>query len=179
MEDIGIFSRGFPTERQANDFLQGVFRRNDFLYHAEYPTGAGRIDFVLHDQQQQPLLGIECKKALLGSGNLATFTDAFEQCVAYANALHIPVLLAPILVSDCSPSVIGLGGRRVDAYKAISIFAGRVNVGGMFFDMRGSWTMMLRGVAVAAQSRHASTCTFRPEALRFVLSTNSKKLRSA
>lgn len=172
-----IYRNGFPTEKEASAFLSGVFDRNEIAYIKEYSTGAGRIDFILHDAQQFPVLGIECKKALLGSCNLADFTDAFEQSVAYANALQVPVLLAPILVDDCSPSVVGLGGPVVDAYKSVSIFAGRVNVGGMFFDLRGGWTMMLRGAAIAT-FRNGHT-TFCPGAMRFVQSTNSKKLRSA
>ena len=170
-----IYRDGFETERDASDFLRAIFDRNKFHYATEWPTGYGRIDFVLRNETGKPVLGIECKPRLTGSSNLREFTDAFEQAVAYANALQVPVLLAPILVDCANPLTVCHGGHQIAAYKTISIFAGRVNVGGMFFDPRGRWSMALRGVAVATHREDS----FKPDALRFVESTNSKKLRSA
>lgn len=163
----------FTAERHAVDFLCKFFSAQGVQFAREWRTDAGRIDFVLLDGDR-PAIGVEVKKGLRGCSNLKEFTDPFEQAAAYAASLQVPVMLAPIIVRDASPRHVGHGGTPIDAYKTISIFAGRVNVGGLFFDPRGEWAMMMRGVPIWS-SRGQSN----PDAMRFVTSTNSKKTRAS
>lgn len=176
---LTIQSNATNPKLSENDYsviLRDLFDRMGWIYKEQYLTKSGKaIDFVVkapHDGGHI-FFGVECKKDLNEKTNITTLADYLEQAQAYSEDLDMPVFLAPIMHGD-SPSSLYLGGTKVPALNALTIFGGRVNVG--VLARVGShcnlWYMVLRGSCFWKQKEG-----FNNKRLHMVCSTGSKKER--
>ena len=173
----------FETEVEASEFVRGFFRSRSWNFREQVSAGGGRIDFVLTDGDEAPVLGVEVKKDIDNNTSASRLADVLEQAVGYSRDLDVPVVVGPAML-DLGRGRMGfdrlhLGGRRLDSIAALTIFGGRVNVGVMAFDKYQRDARMciaLRGQIVYRYCTRDDIEDWCRD-VRMVRSTNSQKVR--
>lgn len=168
------------AETEAVAEVRSLLDALEWPYKEEFPTGSGRIDFLLHDDHV-PKCGIEIKPNLDERTAAREWADYLEQSIGYSQALQVPVLIGPLLW-PYGVEALHHGGTQLRSAAALAIFGGRSNVGLLadvrrdtYYGPQQEWVMVLRGkVQFSTNEERSSRIT---PAWRFVETTNSQKIR--
>ena len=184
---VEVSNQLLATEETASEIIRELIVANGWQYESEYELPSGkRIDYLVAAEDGNIQFGIECKRRMSYSYEYGeemsakTLADHFQQAVAYAEELEVPVFLGPVLHDGGRKSDLYRGGSNMSSLAALNIFGGRLNVGtlvNMHSRWRTYWLMILRGAAFWGYHWGSDAHVFNEDRLSAARVSGAKKER--